>query len=46
QMKRYKQIRLEEREKIYKLVQSQESLSKIALLTGMSKSTISRDMLS
>lgn len=42
-MKRYKQIRLEEREKIYKLVQSQESLSKIALLTGRSKSTISRE---
>lgn len=42
-MRIYKQIGLEERETIYKLVQSQTSLSKIAKLTGRSTSTISRE---
>ena len=42
-MRIYKQIGLEERETIYKLVQSQASLSKISQVTGRSKSTISRE---
>ena len=42
-MTRYKQIQLKEREEIYKLLQNQVSLSKIAQVTGMSKSTIARE---
>jgi IS30 family transposase len=42
-MRRYKQISLEEREKIYKMLLTQDSLSKISLAIGRSKSTISRE---
>ncbi len=44
QMKIYKQIKLEEREKIYQLLKADISLRKIAKELGRSKSSISREV--
>ena len=43
-MRRYKQISLKEREKIYQLLTADISLTKIAAEIGRNKSTISREI--